>query len=63
MKHTFQYSYTNGGLEGKNNLIKVIKGIAFGYRSFYHFKIRIMIISNDLSLKKKAGEFIFSPAT
>ncbi|MFE3575778.1 transposase [Lysinibacillus sp. NPDC059133] len=34
IKHTFQYSYTNGGLEGKNNLIKVIKGIAFGYRSF-----------------------------
>ena len=67
IQNAFQYPYTNGGLEGKNNLIKVIKRIAFGYRSFYHFKIRIMIISNDLSSKKKidkrkTGEIIFSPA-
>ncbi|MBS3200276.1 transposase, partial [Turicibacter bilis] len=34
----------NGVLEGINNKIKVIKRMAFGYRSFYHFKARILII-------------------
>ena len=27
-----------------NNQIKVIKRIAFGYRSFYHFKAQILMI-------------------
>ena len=36
--------YTNVVLEGVNNKIKIIKRIAFGYRSFYHFKARILII-------------------
>lgn len=51
--NSFNYPYTNGKLEGTNNLIKVIKRIAFGYRTFRHFKIRIMVISNDLTKKKK----------
>ena len=29
-----------------NNKIKVIKWMAFGYRSFYHFKSRILMIQN-----------------
>ena len=36
--------YKNGVLEGMNNQLKVIKRIARGYRSFYHFKARILII-------------------
>ncbi|MCU7206238.1 transposase, partial [Turicibacter sp. GALT-G1] len=44
IKNTIETSYTNGVLEGINNKIKVIKRIAFGYRSFYHFKARILII-------------------
>jgi transposase len=36
---------TNGRIEGVNNLIKVIKRISFGYRSFLHFKARILLIS------------------
>ncbi|MDD2203115.1 MAG: ISL3 family transposase [Bacilli bacterium] len=36
---------SNGKIEGINNLIKVIKRISFGYRSFLHFKARILLIS------------------
>lgn len=35
---------SNGRIEGINNLIKVIKRISFGYRSFLHFKARILLI-------------------
>ena len=42
---SFKYNLNNGVIEGVNNLIKCIKRIAFGYRSFYHFKTRIMLIS------------------
>lgn len=38
IRNTLEYDYTNGTLEGINNKIKVIKRIAFGYRSFYHLK-------------------------
>jgi transposase len=41
----FKYNYNNGVIEGINNLIKCIKRIAFGYKSFYHFKTRIMLIA------------------
>ena len=37
-------TYANGIIEGINNQIKVIKCIAFGYRNFYHFKARILMI-------------------
>lgn len=43
--------YTNGLIEGINNKIKVIKRIAFGYRSFVHFKNRILITQGMLKLK------------
>lgn len=46
--NALHYSYSNGVMEGTNNLIKVIKRIAFGYRSFLRFKIRILLISNTM---------------
>jgi len=39
----FDYPYTNGFLEGKNNRIKVIKRIAYGYRNPHNFRHRIML--------------------
>ena len=45
------YEYNNGRLEGINNKIKVIKRIAFGYRSFYHFRNRILISLNIAKIK------------
>jgi len=52
IENTFKYDYTNGILEGINNKIKVIKRIAFGYRCFFHFKNRILITQNLVSLRK-----------
>ena len=51
IENTLTYEYTNGILEGINNKIKVIKRISFGYRSFYHFKNRILITQNLAILK------------
>ena len=53
IKNTLTTPYTNGPLEGINNKIKVIKRIAFGYRSFYHFKSRILIVQNLTKPKVK----------
>lgn len=44
-------NYTNGVIEGINNKIKVIKRIAFGYRSYVHFRNRILITQGMLKLK------------
>lgn len=42
--NSFKYSYTNSSTEGKNNKIKVIKRIAYGFRKlkslFFRIKIR-----------------------
>ncbi len=47
--------YTNGVIAGINNKIKVIKKIAFSYRSFYYFKNRILIMFNLISLDRKSA--------
>ena len=39
----FDYPYTNGFLEGKNNRIKVIKRVAYGYRNAQNFSQRILL--------------------
>ena len=36
---------TNGPIEGINNKIKVLKRNAYGFRNYYHFKNRILLIS------------------
>lgn len=38
--------FSNGFTEGLNNKIKVIKRIAFGYRNFKFFRLRLMYILN-----------------
>ena len=43
--NSLKYNYNNGLIEGINNLIKCIKRIAFGYKSFSHFKTRILLIT------------------
>ena len=39
----FDHPYTNGFLEGKNNRIKVIKRVAYGYRNAQNFRQRILL--------------------
>ena len=55
IKNTLNNPYHNGFVEGNNNFIKVIKRIAFGFRSFRRFKARIMICKNLLSMKKASA--------
>ena len=50
--NTLSNPYHNGFVEGNNNFIKVLKRIAFGFRSFRRFKARIMICKNLLYIKK-----------
>ena len=52
IKNTLSNPYHNGFVEGNNNFIKVLKRIAFGFRSFRRFKARIMICKNLLHVKK-----------
>lgn len=54
IKNTFDQEYHNGFIEGNSNFIKVIKRIAFGFRSFRRFKARIMICKGLLKIKKTA---------
>ncbi|NLA69428.1 MAG: transposase, partial [Clostridiales bacterium] len=49
--------YSNGGIEGLNNYIKVLKRTAFGFRSFVHFRNRILISKNlVIPIKKYQAE-------
>ena len=38
----FDYRITNGFVEGKNNRIKTIKRMAYGYRNKSNFRLRIL---------------------
>ena len=55
IKNTLSNPYHNGFVEGNNNFIKVLKRIAFGFRSFSRFKARIMICKNLLHVKKASA--------
>ena len=56
--NTFNNNYHNGYIEGNNNFIKVLKRIAFGFRSFRRFKARIMICKGLIKINiKKADAF------
>ena len=49
--NSLTYEYSNGGLEGINNKIKVLKRTAYGYRSFVNFRNRILICANLMNEK------------
>ena len=54
--NALELPYSNAKLEATNNLIKVIKRNAFGFRNFENFKTRILI-----ALNIKKGEKQFGP--
>ena len=51
--NALQLPYSNAKLEATNNLIKLIKRNAFGFRNFENFKKRIFIA---LNIKKRKDE-------
>ena len=48
IENSFKYDINNGIIEGKNNLVKCIKRIAFGYRKYDHFVARIFLINGTI---------------
>ena len=57
--NALQLSYSNAKLEATNNLIKLIKRNAFGFRNFENFKKRIFVA---LNIKKERTKFVLSRA-
>lgn len=52
IENTCNSIYTNGVMEGTISRIKLIKRVAYGYRSFSNFRKRIFLILNDLNRDK-----------
>ncbi|MHC5268667.1 transposase [Enterococcus sp. LJL98] len=55
INNTFQFSLSNGSLEGSINKTKLIKRIAYGYRNFYNYRDRILVSFKE---KKKGNDFL-----
>ena len=55
--NALELPYSNAKLEATNNLIKVIKRNAFGFRNFDNFKTRTLIA---LNIKKERTDLVFS---
>jgi transposase len=51
--NAFDCSYSNGFTEGVNNTVKVIKRVAYGYRSFTNFRSRILITLNATGFQSR----------
>ena len=47
--NALEYEYSNGMVEGMNNLIKQVKHSACGYKKFNHLKARVMLIKGLLN--------------
>lgn len=43
ISNSFKLNISNGPVEGKNNLIKTLKRISFGFRNLNNFKARILL--------------------
>jgi transposase len=51
----FDYHITNGFVEGKNNRIKAIKRMAYGYRNTDNLKRRILLTNNEMAIGAKVS--------
>ena len=59
--NSFNYEYSNGIVEGINNVIKQIKHTACGYKKFNHLKARVIaykrIIKSNSHIIKESQNF------
>lgn len=51
----FDHRVTNGFVEGKNNRIKVIKRMAYGYRNIDNLRRRILLTNNEIAAGTKVS--------
>ena len=65
--NSLKYPYSNGICEGINNKIKLIKRIAYGFRNFENFKLKIFYVFNFIKdiedIKRKEEKRIYKIAT
>ena len=65
--NSLKYLYSNGICEGINNKIKLIKRIAYGFRNFENFKLKIFYVFNFIKdiedIKRKEEKRIYKIAT
>ena len=61
--NSLKYDYTNAMVEGKNNKIKVIKRVSYGYISFRNFKARIMLMERYKIQKGNIHSYQFAMDT
>ena len=52
VKNALKLPYSNGKLEGKNNLIKVFQRVAFEFRKFENMRRRIFLYEEKWQTKK-----------
>lgn len=43
ISNSFKLNLSNGPVEGKNNLIKTLKRISFGFKNLNNFRARILL--------------------
>lgn len=64
IKNSFDYEYSNGIVEGINNVIKQIKHTACGYKKFTHLKEELCLLKDCIiQLKHNKRELNFSSLT
>ena len=51
INNALKLPYSNGKLEGKNNLIKVFQRVAFGFRKFENMRSRIFLYEENWQQK------------
>lgn len=51
IENSLNYNYNNGLIEGISRKIKTLKRSTYGYKSFYHFRARILITNKLLVTK------------
>ncbi|MBP2100182.1 transposase [Enterococcus rivorum] len=56
--NALEQPYSNGSLECLNNHIKALKRNAYGFRSFYHFKLRILLTLGTTLTHKNSLKFL-----
>ena len=52
VKNALKLPYSNGKLEGKKNLIKVLQRVSFGFRNFENMRRRIFLYEENWQTKK-----------
>jgi len=57
LKNYFQHRYTSALSEGQNNVIKMLKRRAFGYRNMVYFRLKIMQVCGYLNSRYVSMDF------